>query len=441
MKPITRCVAFLVCELLLGITCPFPTVAQSSADTASIYWTPQWSIAIDDYGHSDYLLYLSTPFPNAYSHDLLGEWASAVGYVGINEHLPPGQLSMWLNPNFRSPTWVSNSTFHVVSSQQLSDIDGDGLMEGTSIISNDQLEITIDNNPEPIQGGTQLGLQDGHAVESANYVLRQTYTLRNLTSESLSGVRFYQFLHAHPANSHIAASVGLYDPTMYPGGLPEYRYDLTQYGESSGAPDDSKTCFVFQDFVGFSSIIQPTSWGVGGYSGHVSRRPVGVHVDIETDSLENQTITALDEAATAAKYVVPDLGATNTASLQFVLAVNSLVKSDDVHAVDVCVSIDDSGMTPMMTVSHGGCAVSGNGGPYDVAVSPIGLVYGTLSPAEVRYVNGKCMGSGVESNSITLNLVTCESQFIHVRHSGTLDYGTDSSGRSRLVVPDAFDCP
>ncbi len=281
---------------------------------------PHWDITLTDYGFSDVLFYNDRAAVGQCLPEMLsGEWAAAVGYDGIEDGLgfPLAESSMWIEPQFLYPDWSTNSAFSVVSpGTLLPDFDADGLPEGFSVVSNGTLEIRIDSDMLDTGAGTPMGLRDDGFLASDRYVLLQTYTLTNVSGGSLYGLRFYQLLHGHPANTEVPTVRAVYDPTVHPGVLSGFRYDITQFVTSSGAPDGSPTGFRFFDLIGLSSAVAPQGWTLGHFRGHAFGKPPdddvepdgdgdGTHYEVERDSLENEETYGPDEVAGAMRW---DLG-------------------------------------------------------------------------------------------------------------------------------------
>ena len=206
---------------------------------------------------------------------------------------------------------------------------------GFSEISNDQVKNRIDYEMIDTILGTPVGLDetgpaftDPHFVLSNRYVLKQKYTVANITDlttaldRALTDVRLYQALHGHPANNETATVSEVHDPTFYAGtGTPPldvFKHDITQSSENSGAITDLPTGFKFRDHIGFSSAVAPNDWGLGHYRGHAAFKPGdddieldgdgdGIHFEIKRDSLENEYFYGPDEVMGAERWSIPIL--------------------------------------------------------------------------------------------------------------------------------------
>ncbi len=111
-----------------------------------VYANPHWSIQLTSFGYSDFVIYQLPPFPRWDPRDPMGppplhelfsgEWAFAIRYNGT---------VIWLEPCFLYPDWQTNSNFIVeVPISFTTDTDGDGVLEGISVISNGTVRITIE---------------------------------------------------------------------------------------------------------------------------------------------------------------------------------------------------------------------------------------------------------------------------------------------------------
>jgi len=433
-----RCSACATIVFVLVLLASLPAAAQWN------YTNPSWYITIDAYAYSDFLIYYTGPFPSMLPHEMLsGELAAAIGYDGIESVLPPPNRTMWLTPYFEYPTWDSNSTFTIVSDLTApQDTDADGLPEGYSIISNGDVEIRIDLDMIDTVTGTPMGLRDGKRELSNRYVLLVTYTVRNLKLTSLANLRFYQFLHGHPANTEIGAVRAVYDPTLHAGARQEYRYDVTQWAASSGDIDGTPTGCTFDDIVNIGGDVSPSTWGLGHYRGHGDRPAGGLHVDVENDTLGAQTTFGPDEVAGATRWNVASLAPGASQVFRMLLAVRSIETSPKPASTTACLTIgDDGGPDPRLTLRRGACASPQPGARVvDILRGDVGeLQGGDGFPTTV--LEGSCTdGYGADRLTVDDELAPCQpSVFFVARWGGETpgSWGNDSVG----VPRDFYNCP
>ncbi len=415
----------------------------SGAARAQDYATPDWYVILGDAGYSDFIIYTSGAFPADYLHELIsGEWGAGVGYDGIA--LPAPQRTMWLAPTWDYPAWDTNSTFEVVEPLSFpEDLDGDGLVEGRSIIANADLEVAIDYDFVDTVDGTPMGRGSGMAFPSNRYVLLVTYTLRNLRATPLTGVRIYQLLHGHPANSEEPVVEAFYDTTLHPGPFEEFRYDMTQRAVNSGAIDGSETGCMFEDFIGFSTEVAPGDFGLGTYRGHISRPATGLHVAVENDTLGNETAFGPDEVAGASRIDLGTLAAGASAGVRVLLSVRSADITANQVAAGVCVRAIETPDGLDLRVDKGACQ---GGAP---ASTPWDLLVGDL--AALQDVGGTivlggstCAGNDVAEDRMSLSTTLSDCRpgvFLLARRGGFLefDWGGGSSGSRRFAG--GSDCP
>jgi hypothetical protein len=261
---------------------------------------PNWYITITNFGYSDWMI-------SPHGHEQLsGEWGAAVIYdeISIGE-------AMWLEPNWIYPDWTSNSEFEVITYFTSWD-DGTnpvvGRDTGQGVISNGQVEITIDCTMR--EGRALAGLTPGvdelDNILSHWYVMLETYTVRNITAETLHNVALFQLMHGQPNDDYGPNNYGVYDPTPYShadDNFGEYHYDITLF-----SPDANWYEFM-DDIVGFSGAVQPDAWGLGEFPDHVGEPgPTSLHHLVEADALPFGSVMGPCEVAGAMKWVLGDLG-------------------------------------------------------------------------------------------------------------------------------------
>jgi hypothetical protein len=337
----------LLSLLLLTLVASCALFARS-ASAVERFTSPDWFIDFSDHGYSDFLIYTAGPFPPGELHEeLSGEWGAAIGYDGIDVDQGITESTQWLEPEFVYPDWTTNSAYSVVSAigpiggppgGPPADDDSDGLPEGESTISNGSLEVRIVYDMEDSGTGHPMGLDPngagGSSVLANRYVLRQTYHVKNVSGVELQGLRFYQLIHGHPANTETPTAFAVRDPSLYSGALSGFRYDVTHFATNTGEPAGAATGFTCTDVVGFSSELAPAAWGHGAFRGHAVGKPAdpdvepdgdgdGIHFEVERDSLELETDFGPDEVGSAQRYDVASLGAGATEVFEVLLSVRS----------------------------------------------------------------------------------------------------------------------
>jgi hypothetical protein len=415
--------------VLLGLFVSAPALALED------YVSPTWTITIDDYGYSDFLVYTAGPFPKDYLHEMIsGEWAAAIGYDGIPLTLPI--RTMWVEPEFIYPDWTTNSNFLVTTFQGTpGDTDGDGLPEGFSVVANNEVEIRIDNKFIDTVTGVPMGVGTGFVL-SDRYVLRVTYTIKNLKATPLTGVRFYPFLHGHPANDERNSVRVTYDTTAYSGTLATWRYDVTHVSTNTGATDGTPTGCTLTDHIGFSMDVAPADFGLGSYRGHIGRPAAGLHDDVERDVLGNQTSFGPDETAGAMRRDLGTLAAGASASVQVLLTVRSEDQSPNGSSADVCIRVQPASPEPRLFVDRGPC------GPSSSSPNPWDIVAGSLGNLEEFGGTVNIGTTACLANNLTVDRVTDHSRVSDCRRGvfflarsatfGNFYYGSASSGSQRF---------
>lgn len=158
---------------------------------------PNWNITLSPAGYAD-VLFDNTPGFEGREY-LSGEWAAAVSYSGGKGG---GTVSpTWLEKEFLFPDWTTNSNFtygatpfsNVVKDAQ------DNIIGATSTISNPDLRVDIRYEMVDTVTGMKIGTvaassPTGGALDSNRYVLKQTYTVTNI-----SGATITRACYAHSA--------------------------------------------------------------------------------------------------------------------------------------------------------------------------------------------------------------------------------------------------
>ena len=257
---------------------------------------PYWYMLLNAAGYSDDLFYgISPRHPYSYEGLLSGEWAAAIYYDSIST----APNAMWLTDRFFSPDWTTNSDFQLFQEPNAWD-DPCNPVEGIdtlySVIRNGQVKVRIDfemvdlGKQDPNgEGGSPLAFRDANDmsvfVYSERYVLLQTYTITNLSPNTINNLEFYQMLNglisAHSVYETWFLSDPLEDYTPYnPVPVHEtgnFHYDITQWS----TPDVGDPNHI--DWIGFSSTLEPDVFENGFHRGtdaNIERR----HLNGEPDN-------------------------------------------------------------------------------------------------------------------------------------------------------------
>lgn len=267
------------------VCCAFSpkAAAQVYSHTTDLV-NPNWTIALSDYGYSDYLGD-STPGFEGREY-LSGEWGAAVGYETGGMTVSP----TWLERQFIYPDWTTNSNFQVDSPIALTGTNSAGLPIAESVISNGDLEITQRFEMIDTVVGTPMGIKPASAagagsfVSSNRYVLQQTYTVKNITSDPISNLQLFQLLHGLNAQS------GVYDNRSYAGPLSAFQNDVSLNGIDPGSAGASgSSTDGLKDYIGFGSSAVPSAFEIGSYGNEITdnhgvgKPSDGVHLSIENN--------------------------------------------------------------------------------------------------------------------------------------------------------------
>lgn len=244
---------------------------------------PQWNITLTDSGFSDFLLDNTPGFEGR--EYLSGEWGAAIGYQVSGGASVTAQ---WLEPKFLYPDWTTNSTFTVVSPLTQTALNADNLPIAESVIANPDLRITQRFEMLDTVTGTPMGTRAASAAgaggfaHSNRYVMKHTYTVKNLTGAAVSNVRLFQLLHG------LNSQRGVYDNRVYSGPLGNFNHDTTLAGVDAWATGAGAG---LEDFIAFHAAAAPTAHEIGyygiegnGIDNHSIGKPTdGVHLSIEHD--------------------------------------------------------------------------------------------------------------------------------------------------------------
>ena len=108
--------------------------------------------------------------------------------------------------------------------------------------------------------GTPMGTKPASAagagtfMHSNRYVLKQTYTVKNIAGAAISNVQLFQLLHG------LNSQRGLYDNRLYAGPLGNFRHDTTLAGVDAWAVGSGAG---LEDFIGFHAASAPTALEIG----------------------------------------------------------------------------------------------------------------------------------------------------------------------------------
>ena len=272
----------LIRVLMLVFAGCFHDHAQAQSITLA---NPNWNITLTDSGYSDFLLDNTPGFQGR--EYLSGEWGAAVGYQVTGGSSVTAQ---WLEPHFSYPDWTTNSTFVVVSPITQTGLNADSLPIAESVIANADIQIMQRFEMLDTVTGTPMGTKPastggtGTFNHSNRYVMKQTYTVKNIAGAAITNVQLFQLLHG------LNSQRGLYDNRLYTGPLSNFRYDTTLVGVDQWAVGAGAG---LEDFIGFHATSAPTALEIGyygiegnGVDNHSVGKPTdGVHLSIETNWL------------------------------------------------------------------------------------------------------------------------------------------------------------
>lgn len=246
---------------------------------------PEWGIIMTPEGYSDVALDQRPGFVGR--EYLSGEWAAAIHYTGGSN--PAGPI--WFRSVWGFPCWTSNSNFSVVEAIVNLGPNGGSFDRYRSIITNGDVEITMHYEMIDTVGGIEQGLSpasagSGSSLTSSRYVLRHSYSVKNVSGGPLGNVRFFQFLHG------LNSGTSVWDDRVYPGAMSDYRYDNTQQGASRSINNDTGEIFDHFDTVCMHAMQMPSDYecgyyGIEGIDDHEEGKPSeGTHLSVEADNLD-----------------------------------------------------------------------------------------------------------------------------------------------------------
>ncbi len=255
------------------------------------------------YGYADLLLDQTSG--RTMREYLSGEWGAAVSYKLSGSRIKP----TWLEPNFEYPHWETNSNFRILT--DFTELPSSNLARAYSVIANNHLRIRQDYEIIDTVFGIPIGLtpasssQPGRYMNSSRYVLKHTYTIRNISGQNITDLELFQLLHG------LQSQVGIYDNRKYPGPFGDY-FTIAQIGKDEWWDwedwenwedwedwEDPDMGYL-EDFIVFASGRQPGSfensyYGIESSDSHYEGKPSkGVHLSIEDGTLNNQDYFAPD---------------------------------------------------------------------------------------------------------------------------------------------------
>ncbi len=271
--------------------------------------SPHWMILLSSYGYADLLL---DQTPGRIGREYLsGEWGAAVSYKLSGTTIKP----IWLEPNFEFPDWRTNSNFLITT--PFTELPSGNLAKAYSVIANNHIRVTQEYEIIDTVFGIPVGLtpasssHPGRYMNSNRYVLKHTYTIRNISGQNITDLELFQLLHG------LQSQVGIYDNRNYPGTFGDY-YTIAQIGKDEWWDwwsdwdwdnwdwdnwedwEDPDTVYL-EDFIVFASSRQPSSFensyfGIESLDDHMVGKPsIGVHLSIEAGTLNNQDYFAPNE--------------------------------------------------------------------------------------------------------------------------------------------------
>jgi len=288
----------------------------------------------DAAGFSDGIYYGRSPIhPFNYHEFLSGEWGAAIYYDGIDTN----SKAMWLTDEFLYPDWPTYNDFIIDPSytprawQDPNNNPSPLVDTGRSVIKNSKVQIQIDyevvdlafGDPNNNTSRSPLAYykQDGMSslyMPSDRYIFLQTHSITNkdLNNQTLTNIEFYQMLHSHGANQYGPVVNSTYDSIAYDDPLENYtpynpvhtvgnfRYDITQWNSN-----------LHQDWVGFSSTVEPNWIDSDVYEGHSDKPPIGTHINIENRTLNGVTEIYNNQVAGAMGWSLGSLDPNDTVSI------------------------------------------------------------------------------------------------------------------------------
>jgi hypothetical protein len=277
-----------------------------------------WQAEFDTGGYSD-CIYRGVSLRHPYgSHEVLsGEYGCAIYY----DQIPIDPCAMWLTNYFLYPSFSTNSNFVFDDADSWDDQNnplepfypfqtnyhGTQTVYDTaqSKISNGQIEVTIDCEVVDLGeqdangvGGSPIAFSDANGTVAYVYsepnILLQTYTIKNISASTITGIEFYQML----CGLYYNADYSSYTSESFPDPLSNYvpynpvhkapdsnyagnfRYDISQWGYG-----DPNTEHV--DWLCFSSTVPPDAFENGMFYSNGGEPTTGTYTHIKNHSSLN----------------------------------------------------------------------------------------------------------------------------------------------------------
>jgi hypothetical protein len=418
---------------------------------------PYFYGVFDDGGFSDWIWYGPSPeHPVSGNHEVLsGEWGAAIYYDGIDtdpiDPVSPERKAVWLTKEFLFPYWFTGSDLDTTATGAGTPSDNPANPAGKngipdtaqSTIANDDVEIQIDYEVVDLQyrdpnawdpndylcrspmGFLEPDEDDLNMLRSAyiysdRYIFLQTYTIKNISGQTLDNLAFYQMLHSHGADEYDPYVSSTYNPIAYEDPLENYvpydsihcvpdsntagtfRFDITQWNEEDH--QDHK------DWVGFSCAVVP-DWidsdvYQGGHEPGLFKPREGTHINIENRALNGKDHLFQEEVAGAVGwslgFIAPNETVKRTVAFMFCYGGKEPVRhhlyvtqTDDINN---CFDSTDPDATITCTIHYG------NDDPNGTASTETNLILTDFMPQGIDPFSIQVSSGG--SYNLSANTVT-----------------------------------
>jgi parallel beta-helix repeat protein len=259
-------------------------------------------------GYSDNFNWGYEPNRHPYSyHEMLsGEFGAALAWSqsGSNQ-------AYWLTDSFHFPDFGTGSIFQSYSPYYNSWDDSnnpiDNIDTAYAVIRDNQNRIQVRMDYEVVDlgqqdangiGGSPITFRDANGtvayVNSEQYILLCTYSIKNVSDSNITGLEFYQMLCGYPSGydgyyssyasenySDPLASYIPYNPVHKEQGsnyAGKFRYDISQWG--AGNPNTEHV-----DWISFSSTVPPDVVENGIFCSNGGEPTTGTYTNIKNRSL------------------------------------------------------------------------------------------------------------------------------------------------------------